>query len=228
MVVVFLAAGIAAPAAATPVTVYFDEPSGFGVSAESANAAFASDVPFVYPDFVGSASGVLSVISQELQGDNDSIAALLLAQSGNNATSIWTVENEYSKDLLGDTYFLFVTTMAFSIEGEVVEYDDANVGLTIDSDLGWVLVRTSTEPGQGYYYPAMSLGSLGAGATAAPFAVNYVVDQPIQQVVTQSATKVVLPQLAAGMGFAPIPEPTAGVLMGVGLALLAVVHRRRS
>jgi hypothetical protein len=42
------------------------------------------------------------------------------------------------------------------------------------------------------------------------------------------ANTLVLPQLAGGMGFAPIPEPGAGVLMSVGLALLALVHRRRA
>jgi len=225
MVVLLLVAGIAAPAAAAPITVFFDGPSGFGVSAESAEA---SGVPFVFPDFVGSASGVLNVVSQELQGDNDSIASLLMGQSGNTATSTWTVGSEYPKDLLGDTYFMFMTTSAFDDEGQTVEYAAANVGLSIDPDLGWVLVRTNTEPGQGYYYPAISLGSLAAGATAAPFDVNYVVNAPIQQVTTKSGTEMVLPQLAAGMGFAPIPEPTAGVLMGVGLALLAVVLRRRS
>jgi hypothetical protein len=219
MIVLFLAAGIAAPAAATPVTVFFDGPSGFGVSAQSAEA---SGVEFRYPDFIGSASGVLSVISQDLQ--LGSIDPLPPTQSGNSATSIWTVENESSIDLLGNTYFLFVTAMSHSVGGTVVGYDDANVGLSIDPDLGWVLVRTSTEPGQGYYYPAISLGSLGAGATADPFAVNYVIDEPIQRVATTN----VLPKLAGGMGFAPIPEPTAGVLMGIGLALLAVVQRRRS
>jgi hypothetical protein len=92
-------------------------------------------------------------------------------------------------------------------------------------------VRTSTEPGEGYYYPAVSLGSLGAGAAAAPFAVTYVVDEPVQQVSASGSAAtdlIVLPQLAGGMGFAPIPEPAAAILMGVGLALLAVVLRRRS
>jgi hypothetical protein len=225
MIVLLLAAGVAAPAAATPVTVFFDGPSGFGVSAASAAAAEAAGVEFRYPGFVGSASGVLSVSSQVLQGDANSQSSLLLAQSGNTATSIWTVENVSSIDLRGETYFLFVTGMAFSIDGEIVEYGDANVGLSIDPARDWVLVRTSMEPGQGYYYPAVALGSLGAGASAAPFAVNYVVDQPIQRLATN---KLVLPQFAAGMGFEPIPEPTAGVLMGLGLALLAVVLQRRS
>ncbi len=216
MIVLFVAVGIAAPAAATPVTVFFDGPSGFGVSAESANAAFASGVPFVYPDFVGSASGVLSV-SQDLQDDSDS-----------TATSIWTVENVFPKDLHGDTYLLFMTTTGFEIGGQVVEYVDAGVGLSIDPDLGWVLVRTSLDAEESYYYPAVWLGSLGAGATADPFAVNYVVEEPVQEVFTQSVTQRVLPQLVAGMGFAPIPEPTAVVLMGLGLAFLAVVHRLRS
>jgi hypothetical protein len=221
----WLVVGAAAPAAAVPVTLFFDGPSGYGVSAESAQDALAMGVAFVYPDFVGSASGVLNVSSQVLQGDPDSIGSLLLGQSGNTATSSWTVENVAPKDLLGDTYFLFVTSTPFSFEDEMVEYDDAKVGLTIDPDLGWVLVRTSMEPGQGYYYPAVSLGSLLAGESADPFDVNYVVDAPVGQV---GANTLVLPQLAGGMGFAPIPEPTAGVLMSVGLALLALVARRRA
>jgi len=224
-IVLLLAVGIAAPAAATPVTVFFDGPSGFGVSAEVAEA---SGVPFVYPDFVGSASGILAVTSQQLQGDPATNASILMSQSGDSITSTWTVKNVSSSDLRGDTYFLFVTSTAFSIHGELVEYDDAHVGLVVDPDLGWVLVRTSEELGQGYYYPAVWLGSLAAGATADEFDVNYVVDQPIQQVATASATEVVLPQLVAGMGFAPIPEPTAGILMGVGLGLLANFVRRRS
>jgi hypothetical protein len=221
MLVLLLVAGLAAPAAAVPVTVFFDEDSGFGVSEESAEA---SGVPLVSPSFVGSASGVLNVVSQELQGDNDSIVSQLLAQSGNSATSLWTVENESDTYLPEDTYFLFVTSVPFGIDGEVVEYDDENVGLTIDPESGWVIVRACTEDGECYYYPAVLLGSLEPGETADPFAVNYVIDESVHQT---ASNKVVLPQFFAAMAIAPIPEPTAGVLMGVGLALLAVVLRRR-
>lgn len=222
MIVLLLAVGVAAPAAATPVTVFFDGPSGWGVSAASAEG---SGVPFVYPEVVGSASGVLGV-SQELQGvyDYDDIVAFLLNESGNEATSMWTVENESGDDLPEETYLFLATAVLFPYGGGDVEYDDENVGLTIDPLDGWVFVRTSTEPGQGYYYPAIKIGPLGAGAEAV-FAVNYVVNQPIQLV---GLNELVLPQLAAGMAFTTIPEPATGILLGVGLALLAVSHRRRS
>jgi hypothetical protein len=222
MIVLLLAAGVAAPAAAAPVNVFFDDPSGYGVLAASAEGL---GIPFVYPEVIGSASGILDV-SQELQGSNASILSLLMGDTDNTATSLWTVENESDSDLdlPEETYFLFVTATAFSIADEVVVYDSENVGLSIDPEDGWVFVRTSTEPGEGYYYPAIKLGPLAVGEEALPFAVNYVVNEPIQQV----GNEVVLPQLVAGIGYTMVPEPATGILLGVGLALLAVFHRRRS
>jgi hypothetical protein len=173
----------------------------------------------VYPAVVGSASGFLDV-SQELQGGDAAIASLLMGDSGNTATSMWTVENVSGSDLPEETYFLFVTADLFTIDGVDVEYEDENVGLDIDPADDWVFVCTGT----GYYYPAIKIGPLGAGEDADPFAVNYVVDEAIEQV----GNKLVLPQLVAGMGYTMIPEPATGILLGVGLALLAVFRRRRS
>jgi hypothetical protein len=223
MIVLLLAVGVAAPAAALPVTVFFDGPSGYGVSAASAEA---SGVPFVYPEVVGSASGVLNV-AQQLQGDYDydDIVDFLLNESGNTATSMWTVENESDDDLPEETYLFLATAVLFSIDGEDVVYENANVGLSIDLEDGWVFVRTSTEPGEGYYYPAIKIGPLGVDEQTLPFAVNYVVDEPIHIV---GLNKVVLPQLVAGMAYTTIPEPATSILLGVGLVLLAVFHRRRA
>jgi hypothetical protein len=214
-IALWLVVGVGAPAAATPVTVFFDGPSGYGVGAS--RSGFPDD-KIIEPASVLSASDVLTVISQDLQ--LGSVDPFPPEESDNHATSIWTVQNESSDDLLENNYLLFLTSVPDTFGGETVEYEDDNVGLSIDPDLGWRLVRTSG----GYYYPAISLGSLGAGETAAPFAVNYVVDEPIQQVITTW----VLPQLAVGRAIVPIPEPSAGALMGVGLALLAVGRWRRS
>lgn len=218
-IALWLLVGVAAPAAATSVSLFFDGPSGFGVSQGD---ALASGISIVEPPYVADAEGILRVIDQALQlGSVDPFPPI--AASANSATSIWTVENESSYDLIGDTYFLFVTTAPYSIGGEVVEYDSSDVGLSIDPDLGWVLIHTNDGPGEDYYFPAMSLGSLAPGEVAAPFAVDLVLDAPVQQV----GNTFVLPRFQTGLGFEPIPEPTAGVLMGFGLALLAATRRRR-
>jgi len=213
-------AGAAAPAAAVPVTLFFDGPSGFGVAQGD---ALASGVPIEEPPYVVDAEGILRVIEQDVQlGSIDPFPPI--AAGENRLTSTWTVENESTYDLLGDTYLLFVTTLPYPIGGEVVEYDGSEVGLSIDPDLGWVLVHTNAGPGQDYYFPAISLGSLAPGEVAAPFDVDFVVGAPLQQV----GNTFVLPQLQTGLGFAPIPEPAAATLLALGLALLATLRRERS
>jgi hypothetical protein len=219
-IALWLVAGVAAPAAATPVTLYFDGPSGYGVAEGD---ALTSGVPIEEPPYVVDAAGILRVVDQDVQlGSIDPFPPI--AASANSLTSTWTVENESSYDLLGDTYILFATTVAYAIGGEVVEYDDSDVGLSIDPDLGWVLIHTNAGPGEDYYFPAMLLGSLVPGEVAAPFAVNFVVDAPMQQV----GNTFVLPQFQTGLGFAPIPEPGAATLMCLGLVLLATFGRQRS
>ena len=69
----------------------------------------------------------------------------------------------------------------------------------------------------------MSLGSLAPGDVAASFAVDFVLAAPTQQV----GNTFVLPRFQTGMGFEPIPEPNAIVLMGFGLAVLAATRPRR-
>ena len=219
-IVLWLVAGVAAPAAATPVTLYFDGPSGYGVAAGD---ALASGIPIEEPDYVVDAAGILSVVDQDVQlGSIDPSPPI--AASGNSLTSIWTVENTSLYDLLGDTFFLFVTTVPYEIGKETVTYDDSGVGLSIDPDLGWVLIHTNAGPGEDYYFPAMSLGSLAPGERADAFDVNFVVDAPLAQV----GNTFVLPRFQTGMGFAPIPEPGAAMLMGLGLVLLATLRRRGS
>ena len=219
-IALWLVAGVAAPAAAIPVTLYFDGPSGYGVAEGD---ALTSGVPIAEPDYVVDAAGILRVIDQDVQlGSIDPSPPI--AATANSLASIWTVENESSYDLFGDTYILFATTVAYAIGKETVTYDDSDVGLSIDPDLSWVLIHTSAGPGEDYYFPAMSLGSLAPGEVAAPFAVNFVVDAPLAQV----GNTFVLPQFQTGLGFAPIPEPGGATLMGLGLVLLATLRRQRA
>ena len=211
----------ATPAGAVPVTVFFTESTGMGV-AESDVLAISSSfgIPILDPSFVGDADGVLSVFAQDLVFGSVAPSPPSAA-SGNQATSTWTIQNESSFDLLGDSYYVFATVEPFTIAGETVEYDPAKVGLSIDADLGWVFVRAS-DAGKRFYYAAKALGSLAPADLAAPFAVNYVIDEPVVRISTGTY---VLPQLHGGMGFTPVPEPGTGLLLGLGLALLAG-HRR--
>jgi hypothetical protein len=217
-----LAAGLAAalPAAATPVTVFFDGPSGFGISAADAQDAYSNGVPRVVPDFVGETTGVLSVISQDL--DFSGFNPILP-----EATSTWTVQNQSSFDL-GSTYLLFVTSDDYTFRRQSVDYRDEIVGLSIDPDDEWVLVEASFGQ-QTFYYPAVSLGSLAAGDTAAPFDVHYAINGRAERLFSG---EYVLPQLRLGMGIepiqeAPIPEPTAAVLFAAAAGLIGLVTMRR-
>ena len=215
-IALWLVAGIAAPAAATPVTLYFDGISGYGVAVGD---ALTSGVPIAEPDYIIDTPVILSVVGQQVQGSSIEPFPPISAGS-NTATSSWTVENTSPYDLLGDTFILFVRTAPY----ETVTYDGSDVGLTIDPDLGWVLIHTNAGPGEDYYFPAMSLGSLAPGERADYFDVNFVVDAPLDRV----GNTFVLPRFEIATGFAPIPEPGAATLMCLGLVLLATLGRRRT
>lgn len=220
----FLLLLLATPAAALPVTAYFSESSGMGVSESDALAISSSyGVPILDPSFVGDAEGVLDVLSQDLIHDSV-YPSPPIAPSGNQSTSVWIVQNESSFDLIGNTYYLFTTVDPLQVDDMTVMYEPANVGLTIDADLGWVFVRAIDDSGNRFYYAAMSLGPLSPDEIADPFAVNYVVDEPL---VRSSAGIYVLPQLRGGMAYAETPEPGTALMMALGLGLLAYGSRRR-
>jgi hypothetical protein len=217
-IALWLVVGVVAPAAATPVTVSFAGHDGFGVGAVP--PGFSEEEP----DYLVDAEGYLSVIDQDVLISSVHPTPPTAA-SGNTVTSIWTVESSY--DLLGDVYMVFVTTVPSEIGFEVVEYEDPNVGLSIDPDLDWVLIHTiDIADGRHYYYPAIELGFLAPGETSAPFAMNFVVNEPLQQV----GNTYVLPRFQLALGFTPtlVPEPSAAALLGLGLVLLATARRLRS
>ena len=231
---------LAAPASALPVDVFFDgatmagDPStNFGISESSAFDARDNFGIQILDDldFVGPVTGVLST-NQSFSGVYSPDPP---TSSQNRATSSWSNTNVFGSDILGASYVLFTHTDPFTVNGVLIDYADANVGLTIDTDLGWVIVKAS-EAGTDYYYPAILLdrsasspesGFLGAGETSDSYAVNYVVKEPLTLVEFDGAPdEYQLPEIEIGFGNV-VPEPSTALLFGLGLVGLGIGGRRR-
>jgi hypothetical protein len=223
MTLAALGAVVAATSASgASMTVMFDGNDGFGVSEVAAMDAQANGgIDIVTPEFVGEATNILSIVSQNLQiGSIDPFPPL---DSGpHTAISNWQAQNESDFDLIGSTYLLFVTTDPSEAGSETIAYQDSDIGLTIDPDAGWVLVR-SEDPlsGDVYYYPALQLGSLESGEITDAFALRYFIDGAMEVV----GGTYVLPELRIGLGFTVVPEPSSGAL--ITLPLLGLLASRR-
>lgn len=140
------------------------------------------------------------------------------------------MENTAGYDLEGASYLLFTHTDPYTVGGMSIDYTDANVGITIDADLGWVIVKASAG-GVDYYYPAILLdrtasnpldGLIADGATSDPFAVHYVVKEPI----VLASGDYWWPDLEIGYGNI-VPEPSTALLFGLGLVGFGLRGRRR-
>jgi hypothetical protein len=211
-----LAIGLAAavPAAASPITVFFDGPSGQGFSQATFDA--------IKDDF--------GVVSPELSTETTTVTRSYqvgslnpMPPTGNHTTysEIWTVLNQPVLE-----YLLFVSTENYWNGDSVVSYRDSSVGLSINlaNDPNWTIV-TSAEGEQNYYYLAYPLGP---GPTTS-FAVNLVVNEPI--VLTRGGYffpkgDYSFPRLGIAIA---VPEPSTAMLFASGLlALLATTRRHRS
>jgi len=223
-------AAFASAAHATPVTVTFNGHEGFGISEADALAAAADHgITIFTPEFLGSATDILGIFSQDLKAS--SIEPFPPTGPGpHTATSEWRMQNVADFDLVGSVLMLFVTVDPFEIGDQLFDYPDENVGLSIDADAGWFIVQTSFLDGDelvNLYYPALllALESFASGEVTDPFDVNYFIDQEILAL----PNTFVLPQLRIGLGFSsiPIPEPGTVGLLGLGLAVIASGRRRR-
>jgi hypothetical protein len=219
----WLAAGAAS---ATPIDVFFRgtaDASGqeFGIDAATAQALGYISPP-VY-DFQAQTSAGLVDVLRILSQDVDE-SSLILGETP-SVTSNWTVANNVGQDLLGTTWLLFTTVDSFVLETSQgpleIGYDPFNVGLRIDLEQGWSIVKTTDSELGDLYYPAITLGTLLANDERR-FGVTYLSDGALQQ---GDPDQLALPRLRLAIAFRPIPEPGTAVLVAVGLIALALRRR---
>jgi hypothetical protein len=248
VVVMLLGSTIAsAPARAASFTVFWDAaafgpyPSGYGVSQTTAQSANSAGIPIVsFSGLVGWNPNTLP-INRTLD-----ISTLTppfpIGSTPATITANWSATNNTGlNNGTGPTqnlYLVFerpVTNDQFFVNGQqqLVTYNPADVGLTLTNDgsgsgVDWVILQVPVANNNAVYYPAVSLGPLANGAATA-FPLFYTLNNP--QVFTENFNYALgMPKWSLDFvtNPAPIPEPSSGLLMLVGLLGIAGGRRKQS
>jgi len=226
-----------APAHAVTSTVYWDRAdfgygAGYGVSQTT---ALASGIPIVQaPSLLPKPDSL--VVDPDLTE-----SSLVLPSSSTKPatiTSDWSATNN-TGITNQNLYLVYVrpVTNTITLDGQqhTYTYDADDVGLRLSSGEGgldWVILQVPSNPVDPnsipVYYPAVSLGTLGNGGSE-NYPLYYSLFNP--QVFNGTTHDVLgLPKwtLAFYSTAAPIPEPSSGLLMFIGLLGIARTRRKHS
>ena len=213
----------AAPASALP-TVYWDAANvgqGSSVSQAAANNAQAQGIPILTrpPGSVTLSQADSPEIEQALN------TASIAFGTPTTFTSNWTAVNDTGTGL-ENLYLVFLHPGPHDIvlngQTETVTYNPSEVGLTLGAN--WVIFQVEVG-GNPVYYPAVSLGNLGADQNAS-FPLNYALNPP--RLFSENFNfELGIPTWTVTFLSAPIPEPASGVLVLAGLLAIAVGRRKR-
>jgi len=219
---------VATVAQATPVDLYFNGPTSSGVN-YGISLASATNARDNYGVAIIDQTALLTTLGSRLsviQPPSSELVATPNPPTSNNnrIVSNWQIENTSGVALTGASYLVFTNARTYTVGSTTIDYVDSNVGLRIDRDLGWAIIK-STNNGVDYYYPALLLdrvaanpllGNIAPGARVSA-AINYLVAEPL----TRVSGDYRLPSLNLGYALVVVPEPGTAVLFGAGLALLA-------
>ena len=219
-----LAALLALPAAAVPLTLWLQPNGGFGFDAASTTAATASGIDTLPSStfFSNPASGsphIAITTPPSIPGTSVQNATFANPSTG---TSSWTVKAEdraYSD--------LWIVIQGHDPNDANAAYYNENqkIGLVIDpADPNWALVHPTGFPGVSYL--AYFVGDLAQGASFG-VPISYAVAKALK-VISSNPQLCVFPQYRVNfLELAAEPEPVVTSLLAFGGTLLATRKRRR-
>jgi hypothetical protein len=235
---------VSAPAHAASFTVFWDReafggfPSGYGLTETTALNANSAGIPILSIAAASLQALPSSVPVNHVLDESTLSPPFPIGAGPATITSNWSATNNTGTNAGGTPQTLYVVyerPITNDEHSPPVTYNPADVGITLTNDgngsgVDWVIFQIPVAGGNSVYYPAVSLGTLADGATAA-FPLFYTLNNPQVFTVPQSFNyELGMPKWSLDFVSitAPIPEPSSGVLMLVGLLGIAGGRRKRS